>query len=50
MRVPSGQLALGVPAKLVRPLSDAEREGIREIARRYVRVKNEYLETMGRGY
>lgn len=50
MRVPSGQLALGVPAKIVRPLSEAEREGIREIARRYVRVKNEYLAAIGRGY
>lgn len=50
MRVPSGQLALGVPAKVVRPLSDAERAGIREIARRYVRVKNDYLAALGRGY
>jgi carbonic anhydrase/acetyltransferase-like protein (isoleucine patch superfamily) len=50
MRVPAGQLALGVPARVVRPLSDAEREAIREIARRYVRVKNEYLATLGRGF
>ncbi len=50
MRVPSGQLALGVPARIVRPLSAAERDGIREIAERYVRVKNEYLATMGKGY
>jgi len=50
MRVPSGQLALGVPAKIVRPLSDGERAAIREIAARYVRVKNEYLATLGRGY
>lgn len=50
MRVPSGQLALGVPAKLARPLSEAEREGIREIARRYVRVKNEYLSALGKGF
>ena len=50
MRVPAGQLALGVPAKLARPLSEAERESIREIARRYVRVKNEYLAALGRGF
>lgn len=50
MRIPAGQLALGVPAKIVRPLSDAEREIIREIARRYVRVKDEYLAALGRGY
>jgi carbonic anhydrase/acetyltransferase-like protein (isoleucine patch superfamily) len=50
MRVASGQLALGVPAKVVRPLSDGERAAIREIAERYVRVKNDYLATMGRGY
>ena len=50
MRVASGQLALGVPAKIVRMLSDAEREAIREIARRYVRVKNDYLATLGRGF
>jgi len=48
--VAAGQLALGVPARIVRPLSDAERDGIREIARRYVRVKNEYLATLGRGF
>ncbi|MEO7793794.1 MAG: gamma carbonic anhydrase family protein [Thermoanaerobaculia bacterium] len=50
MRVPAGQLALGVPARIVRPLSEGERESIREIARRYVRVKNEYLSALGRGY
>jgi carbonic anhydrase/acetyltransferase-like protein (isoleucine patch superfamily) len=50
MRVPAGQLALGVPAKIVRPLSEGERATIREIAERYVRVKNEYLSTLGRGY
>ena len=50
MRVPAGHLALGVPAKIARPLSEAEREAIREIARRYVRVKNEYLATLGRGF
>lgn len=50
MRVAAGQLALGVPARMVRALSDSERDGIREIASRYVRVKNDYLGSMGRGY
>lgn len=43
MRVPSGHLVMGVPARVVRALSPEEREGIREIARRYVGVKDEYL-------
>lgn len=43
MRVPSGHLVLGVPAKVVRPLDPAERAEIREIAARYVRVKDDYL-------
>ncbi len=50
MRIPAGQLALGVPAKIVRPLSDGERASIVEIARRYVGVKNSYLDALGRGY
>ncbi len=50
MRVPSGSLALGVPARLVRELSAGEREEIREIARRYVGVKDRYLAALGRGY
>ncbi len=50
LRVPAGQLALGVPARVVRALSDAERDGIREIARRYVGVKDRYLAAIGRGY
>jgi carbonic anhydrase/acetyltransferase-like protein (isoleucine patch superfamily) len=33
---PDGSLILGSPAKLVRPLTEAEIEGIRENARRYV--------------
>lgn len=48
--VASGSLAVGSPAKVVRPLSDAEREGIVAIARRYVGVKESYLEELGRGY
>ena len=46
MRVPAGHLAMGVPARVVRPLSPEERGGIAEIARRYVGVKDEYLATL----
>ena len=49
-RVPGGMLAVGVPAKVVRPLSDTEREAIVEIAKRYVGVKDAYLAELGRGY
>jgi carbonic anhydrase/acetyltransferase-like protein (isoleucine patch superfamily) len=43
-RVPAGHLVLGVPAKVVRPLSDEERRAIGEIAERYVKLKDRYLE------
>lgn len=49
-RVPAGMLALGVPAKVVRPLSERERATIGEIVARYVGVKDHYLAELGRGY
>jgi len=48
--VPGGTLALGSPAKIVRPLSEAEQEEMVAIAIRYVGVKESYLEELGRGY
>ncbi len=42
MRVPAGHLVLGVPARVVRPLSESEREEILSIAERYLAVKEEY--------
>lgn len=48
--VESGMLAVGSPAQAARALSDAERDGIVAIARRYVGVKDEYLRELGRGY
>jgi len=48
--VPGGTLALGSPAKIVRPLSEAEQEEIVAIANRYVGVKESYREELGRGY
>jgi len=50
MRVPSGQLVLGVPARVARPLSPAESAEIREIAARYVGLKERYRAELGRGY
>ena len=41
-RIPSHHLALGVPARVVRPLADGERAAIPEIAERYVRLKESY--------
>ena len=37
-RIPAYQLALGTPARVVRPLSDGERDNIAGIADRYVRL------------
>ena len=40
--IPAHHLALGVPARVVRPLSDRERAAIPEIVERYVRLKESY--------
>lgn len=48
-RIPAGHLALGVPAKVKRPLSDEERRTILDIADRYRRLKDEYRESLGDG-
>lgn len=50
MRVPAGKLALGVPARVTRPLAERERAEILDIARRYVRIKDDYLAALGRGW
>lgn len=42
----SGHLYLGSPAKLVRPLKDAEREFLVYSSRHYVELKNKYLENL----
>ena len=46
-RVPAGHLALGVPARVARPLSDEERRAIGDIAERYVALKDRYLAALG---
>jgi carbonic anhydrase/acetyltransferase-like protein (isoleucine patch superfamily) len=41
-RIPAGQLALGVPARVARPLSAEESRRIVETAARYVALKEQY--------
>jgi carbonic anhydrase/acetyltransferase-like protein (isoleucine patch superfamily) len=41
-RIPSGSLALGSPAKVVRRLKDAEREHLRSSAQHYVALAREH--------
>ena len=40
---PPGSLILGNPARVLRPLTEEEKAGIAELARKYVGVKNNYL-------
>lgn len=46
-RIPAGHLALGVPARPVRPLTDEESRAIEEIAERYAALKERYRKTLG---
>ncbi|MFW6012427.1 MAG: gamma carbonic anhydrase family protein [bacterium] len=48
-RIPAGHLALGVPARVKRPLSEEESQALGEIAERYVALKERYRETLGSG-
>lgn len=43
-RIPAGHLALGIPARVKRELTDEEKATIPEIRDRYVSLKNEYLD------
>lgn len=45
--VPAHHLALGIPARVSRPLTDEERDEIPAIVERYARLKEEYRETLG---
>ena len=49
-RVPAGHLALGIPARVKRPLSTDDQQTIRDIADRYRRLKDEYAATLGSGW
>jgi carbonic anhydrase/acetyltransferase-like protein (isoleucine patch superfamily) len=41
--IPDGHLALGIPAKVVRPVSEEEKHRIRSTAEHYIKLKNSYL-------
>ncbi len=43
MEIPPGSMVLGVPAKVTRPLTDAEQANLRVMAERYVFTSREYL-------
>lgn len=49
-RVPAGQLVLGVPARVVRPLSAEESRQILIIRDRYVALKEDYRRELGSGF
>ncbi len=49
-RIPAGQLALGIPARVARPLSDLEIANIADTRDRYIALKNEYAEQLGWGH
>jgi carbonic anhydrase/acetyltransferase-like protein (isoleucine patch superfamily) len=42
-KVPPGSLVLGAPAKVIRPVTDADRALHRALAAKYVRLKENYL-------
>ena len=41
--IPDGHLAMGIPAKVVRPVTEEENQRILRTAEHYVRLKNTYL-------
>jgi len=47
MEIPPGSLVLGIPARILRPTSDADRERIRHAAEHYVTAGKEYLKSQG---
>jgi carbonic anhydrase/acetyltransferase-like protein (isoleucine patch superfamily) len=42
-QIPDGSLALGIPAKIVRPVTEEERNRILNTSQRYIEIKNSYL-------
>ncbi len=49
-RIPSGHLALGIPARVKRPLTEDEKQNILDGRDRYIALKDEYSRTLGVGY
>jgi carbonic anhydrase/acetyltransferase-like protein (isoleucine patch superfamily) len=48
MVVPDGSLVMGFPAKVIKPLDQEERNGIRNWALKYVEVAREHEAQLGR--
>lgn len=48
--IPPGQMAMGIPARVKRALSDAEKDGILEIRDRYKELKESYRRELGDGF
>lgn len=48
-RVPAGHLALGIPARVARPLTEEESRRIAETCDRYAALKEHYRQTLGSG-
>jgi len=48
-RIPSGQLALGIPARVARGLTEKEKQDILDTRDRYVAIKDEYRRVLGSG-
>jgi carbonic anhydrase/acetyltransferase-like protein (isoleucine patch superfamily) len=48
-RIAAGHLALGIPARVVRPLTEEETRRIAETCDRYSALKEHYRETLGSG-
>ena len=45
-RIAAGQLAVGIPARVVRPLRPDESRAIEEIRDRYISLKNDYASVL----
>lgn len=46
MRVQSGQLAVGVPARMIRKINDTEKKHILKNAQEYIELKEKYLKDL----
>ena len=47
-KIPAGSLAAGIPARVIRPLSEKERQALRDGSLRYVRLARKYAKTADR--
>jgi carbonic anhydrase/acetyltransferase-like protein (isoleucine patch superfamily) len=49
-KVPPGSLVIGAPARVARPLNEAEREMVARTWENYVGYSRRYIESFGRGF